>query len=97
MICDLFVIFLSRSVPPLLEKLLLIFYDSDNKYTEEVRIKTLGLILGKFLPILRGSDSPILENILRSLYDEETQKSKEFVHFCQKIIFNLMNKSDHFR
>jgi hypothetical protein len=81
----------------LLHKLLAIFYDSEKKYTEEVRIETLSLILDKFMPVINSNDSPILENIFRSLYDDESKPSKEFVHFCQRIIFNQMAKSLEFK
>jgi len=82
----------------MLEKLLRTFYDAD-KYSEEVRIEALNMLMDKFMDFILPEDSPILTNILISLLKPKRQdkQSKELVKYCKKIVLNKMYENELFK
>jgi len=71
---------------------------NDKKIRDELRIEALNIILDKFTDLLVADDSPLLENIFRKLFKEREKKtSKEFVYFCQQLIWNKIKSNQQFR
>ncbi len=80
----------------MLENLLRTFYDSD-QYSEEVRIEALSMLMDKFTDLIVPEDSPILANLLITLFKpagQSKQPSKEFIHFCQQVVLNKMKENE---
>ena len=75
-----------------LAKLLVIFYNKKN--SDESRLEALAVSLNRFEHLLIEKDSPILENILRSLFKA---KSKEFLFYGQQLLKNKINSNNKFR
>lgn len=79
----------------LLKDLIIIF--DDKKLREELRIEALNVILNKYTELLANNDSPLLENILRVLFIENSKTTKEFKFFCQQLIWNKIQTNQQFR
>ena len=75
---------------------LIIIFD-DKKLREELRIEALIVILNKYTELLENNDSPLLENILRVLFIENSKTTKEFKFFCQQLIWNKIQTNQQFR
>ena len=80
----------------MLEKLLRTFYNTEKYYSEEVRIEALSMIMDKFMFFLLAENSPTLENIFIVL-SENSKSTKEFIYFCQQIIFNKFKENSALR
>ena len=80
----------------LLNNLLSIVYDKNMR--DELRIEALNIILDKYSDLLVANDSPLLENIFRKIFKEKEKKtSKEFVFFCQQLVWSKIKSNKQFR
>lgn len=81
----------------LFEQFLKIFYNDDKKYTEEVRLEALWIIVNTYMDLLESNDSPILENIIRTLFDSKLNTTKEFLFFCQQLLLTKKHQNAQFK
>jgi len=75
-----------------LTKLLVLYYNKKN--SDESRLEALSVLLNRFEHLLIENDSPILENILHSLFKA---KSKDFLFYGQQLLKNKINSNHKFR
>ncbi len=83
-----------------LKQLLVIFYNFENNkmISEESRIEALHILLEKFMQKINIIDSPILENIFRTLFiQKESLTTKEFRFYCQRLLLHKMNTNIDFK
>lgn len=75
----------------------MIFYNDEKYYSEEVRLEAIWIIVSNYMDLLTPNDSPLLENIIGTLFDSKQNTSREFLFFCQQLLLTKKHQNDQFK